>query len=354
MADVRGARGAAPPAVRYEASWPVPAARRCERCATDVAPLLLSCPGCGALVHIEELYRLAALGEAAEERGAPSEALGHWNDVLALLPPDSAQFATVRERVVRLSADVDRRGGGTRWWARSGGSSHGAWAAAGAIALFFLGKGKLLLLGLTKLKTLGSMLAFLGVYWSLWGWRFALGFVVAIYVHEMGHVAALARYGIRADAPMFIPGVGAYVRMRHLPATVAQDARVGLAGPLWGLGAGLAAYGVFLVTGAPIWSAIARSAGWLNLFNLLPIWQLDGGRGFRALSTGQRWLAVSVLGVASALTHQGLLLLLAAVAVWQAFQPAPEEPDHGVLGAYAALVLVLGWLSSVGVPGVAG
>ena len=328
-----------------------PAAIACGRCGSQVAPSLLACPSCQALVHAAELKRLAALGEGAEGAGRTTEALQHWNDVLALLPPESAQHAAVRERVARLAAG-DRASPGAGGAAARSSPFGRAWLAAAGVGLFLLGKGKLLLLGLTKLKTLGSMLAFLGVYWSLWGWKFALGFVVAIYVHEMGHVAALARYGIRADAPMFIPGLGAYVRMRQLPATAAQDARVGLAGPIWGLAAGLAAYGVFLATGAPIWSAIARSAGWLNLFNLLPVWQLDGGRGFRALSRPQRWGAALALGVAWAATQQGLLLLLLLVAAWQAFRDAPDESDHAVLATYAGLVAVLAWLSMVAVPGV--
>ena len=71
-------------------------------------------------------------------------------------------------------------------------------------------KAKALLLGLTKGTTLLTMLLSLGVYWSMWGWPLRLGLVLSIYVHEMGHVIALARYGFRATAPMFIPGLGAW------------------------------------------------------------------------------------------------------------------------------------------------
>src|SRR2546430_4861243 len=78
------------------------------------------------------------------------------------------------------------------------------------------------------------MLLSAGVYWTIWGWKFALGVVLSIYVHEMGHVQALQRYGIKATAPMFIPGVGAVVRLKQYPADRREDARVGLAGPLWG------------------------------------------------------------------------------------------------------------------------
>jgi Zn-dependent protease len=229
-----------------------------------------------------------------------------------------------------------------------------AWAAFLTGALLILSKLKLLLLGLTKLSTISSMLLFLGVYWSLWGWQFALGFVVCIYIHEMGHVAALARYGISASPPMFIPGLGAFVRLKQSPADVHQDARVGLAGPIWGLAAGAGAYAIGLATGAPIWMGIARSAGFLNLFNLIPIWQLDGGRGFRALSRRQRWIAVAALAIAYGLTSQGLLVFLAAGGVYRAFgKDAPAEDDWPVLATYIGLIAVLAPMAAIAVRGIA-
>jgi Zn-dependent protease len=223
-----------------------------------------------------------------------------------------------------------------------------AWTAIGAGTLLVLSKAKLLLLGLTKLSTLSSLLLFLGIYWQLWGWPFALGFVFSIYVHEMGHVAALARYGIAASAPMFIPGLGAFVRLKQYPADVRQDARVGLAGPVWGLGAALVAYGAFLMTHAPMWGAIAQTGGYLNLFNLIPVWQLDGGRGFRSLSRPERWLTAGALGATWLVTHQGLLILLAAAAVYRALRTdAPRERDWQTLACYVGLIIALSWMSEL-------
>jgi Zn-dependent protease len=176
----------------------------------------------------------------------------------------------------------------------------------------------------------------------------ALGFVVCIYIHEMGHVAQLARYGIAASPPMFIPGLGAFVRLKQSPADVRQDARVGLAGPIWGLAAALVAYAIGLAMGAAIWAAIARTAAFLNLFNLLPIWQLDGGRGFRSLARLDRWIAVAALLVAWALTSQGFLLLLAGGAVFRAVRKdAPADHDWPALATYIALIAVLAPLSMV-------
>ena len=162
-----------------------------------------------------------------------------------------------------------------------------------------LSKAKFLLLGLTKASNFIRRCA------RRWGSTDrlrleTLGLVVSIYVHEMGHVAALRRYGFRATAPMFIPGVGALIRLQQRPVNPVENARIGLAGPLWGLGAALAALEAYLATDWPAWLAIARFGAWLNLFNLIPFWQLDGGRGFSSLDE-HRLLpstAVAAIGIA--------------------------------------------------------
>ena len=122
------------------------------------------------------------------------------------------------------------------WWRR------GALGVV-TVALLLLSKLKFLLLGLTKASTFVSMFAFFGVYWSIYGWPLALGLVLSIYIHEMGHVAMLRRLGIDAGAPMFIPGVGAFVMLKQHIGDPLTDAKIGLAGPVWGLGAALAAFG---------------------------------------------------------------------------------------------------------------
>jgi Zn-dependent protease len=218
------------------------------------------------------------------------------------------------------------------------------------LVLLVVTKAKFLLLGLTKMGTLLSMLAAAGVYWSLWGWKFALGIVGSIYVHEMGHVAALRRYGIKASAPMFLPGIGAVIRLRQHPATPGEDARVGLAGPMWGLGAALAAYGIYLATGSTVWGAIAHFGAWVNLFNLLPFWQLDGGRGFRALTRPHRWLAAAAIAAAWFVTSQGLFLLLLVAAVAQAFARPAAKPDRDALWLYVFLLAAFTYLIAVPVP----
>src|SRR5690606_15842519 len=149
-------------------------------------------------------------------------------------------------------------------------------------------KGKFLLFGLTKAKTFLSMLAFLGVYWALYGWWFALGIVFSIYIHEMGHYITIRQFGLAADSPLFIPGLGAFVRLRQVPLELPVRARISLAGPLYGLGAALLSYGLYIATGWGVCAAIAHAGAWINLFNLIPIWQLDGGQTMQAFRKKER------------------------------------------------------------------
>jgi len=329
----------------------VPTARgtACPGCGTELASTLLRCPACRRLVHAETLARLAAGAETSEAAGRRDEALGLWRQALELLPADAPQLPTVRQRIAGLAKNASAPDFKKRFGTVLGGLLLILWKLK-VVVVLLLTKAKFLLFGLGKLSTLLSMLAAAGVYWSLWGWKFALGIVGSIYVHEMGHVSALRRYGIQASAPMFIPGIGALIRLRQHPATVAEDARVGLAGPIRGLGAALAAYAVYLATRSPIWGAIAHFGAWVNLFNLLPFWQLDGGRGFRALTRRERWLATAALAATWLLTSEPLLVLLALAGAANALGAAPEEPDTGAFGMYVGLALALALLARVPVP----
>jgi Zn-dependent protease len=233
--------------------------------------------------------------------------------------------------------------------ARKRGRIYTALAAVGAALLkfkfaifFLLAKGKLLLAGLFQAKTFLSMAIAVGAYTMLFGWRFAAGLIASIYVHEMGHVERLRHYGIKASAPMFIPGFGAYVRLKQYPASPREDARVGLAGPLWGAFAALA----FLAIGRHfhynIAIAIARVGAWINLFNLTPVWQLDGGRAFNALARRQRLLVAGLLWVLALMGVDGMLFILAIGASYRAARPdAPEEGDNGAFLQYTGIVLGL-------------
>jgi Zn-dependent protease len=320
----------------------VPAAppRTCRRCATELGPTLLRCPACGTLVHAE---RLTALAREAESVAGYEESLRLWNEALLLLPPDAPQREGVLTRIRRLESVL--HGDGAAKAKAPGGRGLGV--ALGASAVFLLTKGKFLLLGLTKASTLLSMVAFAGVYWTNFGWAFALGLVASIYVHEMGHVAALKRYGIPASAPMFIPGLGALVRLKAHPPTPAQDARVGLAGPIWGTGAALATYLLYLGTGHGIFAGITHVGAVLNLFNLIPVWQLDGGRGIASQNRMERSLLFTGALAAFAVTHEGMLLLIALAMGFQLFREAPAEGDRGAFLQFLGLLVALSALGMV-------
>jgi len=318
--------------------------RSCARCGATLDPRLLACPACATLVHADELKRLAADAERAAAAGELTEALTLWRRVLGLLPADSRQYAVVQERVRGLSAQVD--GGAAPAPSTTGPApaarARGPLAGAAAFLLLVFSKIKFLLLGLSKATTFFSMFATFAIYWQIWGWKWALGFVATTYVHEMGHVAALRRFGIPATAPMFIPGFGALVRLKQYPASVAEDARIGLAGPIWGAAAAIGCAGVYLLTGWNSFAATAVTAAFLNLFNLLPIWTLDGSRGFRALSRSFRWIAAGSAIAAAWYLDYGMLYLVGAVGVYRAFgKDAPAEGDRTALATYVGIVLVL-------------
>ncbi len=333
--------------------------RVCSACGCELPSSCITCPRCQRLVHGERLLQLSAEAEQAATNGETTRALTLWREALDLLPPQSRQYKTVSEKCAQLSrqapaaASEARRAGetaGLSGWGKAG-------TAAGSLGLlvwkfkfvfaFLLSKGKFLLLGLSKGSTFVSMFLSFGVYWTAWGWQFALGLVGSIYVHEMGHVAALRRFGIKASAPMFVPGFGAMVRMKQAPTSAREDARVGLAGPIWGLGAALVAYVIFLSTGTPIWAAIAKFGAWINLFNLLPLWQLDGSRGFSALNQGQRWFLIAAVAVAWFLSAEGLLLLIGAVALLRLSGNVPDKPDQVALGQFVVLIVALTALAAL-------
>ena len=210
------------------------------------------------------------------------------------------------------------------------------------LVVALLTKGKLLLLGLTKGGTLISMFASIGLYGTAWGWPFAAGFVALIYVHEMGHVAALSRYGIRASAPMFLPGIGAVVRLRQRLVSAREEAVVGLAGPIWGTSATLVVYAASVVSHHPILIVLSRAGALLNLFNLAPIWQLDGARAFGALRRSQRWMIVVAAVLAELATGQPLLFVIAILGMLRALERnAPARGDRRIFLAFIALICVL-------------
>ncbi len=339
---------------------PVVATLTCPSCGTEISPGLLACPGCNWLVNAARLSVLAEEAAAAQQAGDVTRALTHWRAAVELLPPDTRQFAVIQSQIEQLGRQLDATGVSSPIPDSSAGRSAAGKAAAGAgilgmllwkfkvVLLLVATKGKLLLLGLTKSSTFLSMFASLAVYWAAWGWPFAVGLVLSIYIHEMGHVDALRRYGFKASAPMFIPGLGALIRLRQHASNPSEDARIGLAGPLWGAGAALACYLIYLATGAAIWAALTHVGAFINIFNLMPIASLDGGRGFRALSRGQALLVTAALGAAWLLTGEAMLMLVAIVAIWRSITtPKDSQADRLAFATFLFLIASLSALVCV-------
>src|SRR5213596_1958477 len=160
-----------------------------------------------------------------------------------------------------------------------------------AIAKFFA-KLKFVLLPLLKflpvlLKSGGTMLLMIWVYMQLWGWQFALGFVLLLLVHETGHLIVAKKFGLKVGAPVFIPFMGAFIALKEAPRNAWMEACVGIGGPLLGSLGALVCNALGEFTDIPIFFALAWFGYFLNLFNLTPVGMLDGGRIVTALS---RWL----------------------------------------------------------------
>lgn len=194
-------------------------------------------------------------------------------------------------------------------------SAVGRFGSLGVLALLVFGKLKWLLAGLKFMKftTLISMVASVGAYSLFFGWKFALGFVLLIFVHEMGHALALRQQGIPAGAPVFIPFMGAVIAMKGRPRDAWVEAVVGIGGPLLGTLGAIVALGVAAATGSSLWYALASTGFLLNLFNMIPISPLDGGRIVGAISRGL-WAVGYLLGVPLFITTGspilGLILLV--------------------------------------------
>ena len=189
--------------------------------------------------------------------------------------------------------------------------------AAGAAIIALFAKLKALLLLAPKIKVLataGSALVSVAAYSLLWGWQFAVGFVVLIFIREMGHVFALRRHGIKASAPMFVPFMGAVIWARSLGDDALTEARVGLAGPYFGAAAAAVVAIVGLATHSGLLEALGYIGFLLNLFNLLPVVPLDGGRAMAAMAPWMWFIGFGALVTLEFITPNPILLIICLVA----------------------------------------
>src|SRR5215218_4445552 len=193
----------------------------------------------------------------------------------------------------------------------------------GVAALKFGAKLKALLLLLPKLKVLttsASMLVSVAAYAVIWGWRFAVGFVALLFVHEMGHVIQMKREGVRISGMLFIPFLGAAVGARSMGGNALAEARIGLAGPVLGTLGTAALLPLAEAQDSDFLRALAFTGFFLNLFNLAPVVPLDGGRAMAAMAPWM-WFAgfAAMLGFFVVFPNPilVLILLLGGMETWR-------------------------------------
>src|SRR5215210_6354752 len=187
--------------------------------------------------------------------------------------------------------------------------------------LFFVGlaivkfgaKLKVLLLLLPKLKVLttsGSMLVSVAAYSIIWGWKFAAGFVALLFVHEMGHVVQMKREGVKISGMLFIPFLGAAVGARSMGGNALAEARIGLAGPVLGTLGTAALIPVAEAVDSDLLRALAFTGFFLNLFNLVPVLPLDGGRAMAAMAPFMWFLGFGAMVALLLIAPNPILILI--------------------------------------------
>jgi Zn-dependent protease len=186
--------------------------------------------------------------------------------------------------------------------------------------------------------SVGSMLLAVGVYALVFGWRYAVGIVAMLLIHELGHFIAARQRGLQAELPMFIPFAFAWVRLRDRPHTAETEAFVALAGPLLGTVGALGAYFLAHNENIPWLLAVAYTGFFINLLNLIPIPPFDGGRITQILSPRIWLLGLPILGVMMWYSFSPILVVIAILAVPYAIAAFRFRADTPEAQAYYALV----------------
>jgi Zn-dependent protease len=226
--------------------------------------------------------------------------------------------------------------------------------AAPIVALgFLIVKFGGLLLKLKVVTTGLSMAVSIAAYAWIWGLPFAVGFVLLILVHELGHVFELRRQGVPASAPLFIPFLGAVIGMKELPDDAWKEAKVALAGPILGSAAAAACWIAAEATGSEMLMGLAFVGFFLNLFNLIPIVPLDGGRAAGALHPALWFVGLLMMVGLVAVSFNPLLLIIVVLGgldLWQRWRSRGDAGDYyrlsvgqrtAVAVVYLGLVAVL-------------
>jgi Zn-dependent protease len=193
------------------------------------------------------------------------------------------------------------------------------------ILLFSAGKlGKLLTTG-------GTMIFSMLAYSWIFGWPYAVGFVLLLFCHEMGHYLAAKQRGLNVGVPTFIPFVGAWIELKDQPHNVETEAYIGFAGPIVGSAAAMVCFWLAREYHSHLLLALAYSGFMLNLFNLIPVSPLDGGR-ITAIISPAVWLLGVPLLAGLFFYHPSPMLILIAVLAYPQLQQAWQHLRQGGAG----------------------
>ena len=209
-----------------------------------------------------------------------------------------------------------------------------------------------LLFKLKVVTTAASMLVSIAAYAWIWGLPFAIGFVILILVHELGHVIELRRQGVPTSAPLFIPFLGAVIGMKQLPDDAWKEARVALAGPILG-SVGAAVFWIAAeANGSELLMALAFVGFFLNLFNLIPIVPLDGGRAVGALHPAI-WLLGLLMMVGLAVVSPNpiliIIVILGGFELWRRWQERGEKAEYYRLAVWQRATVAVVYIGLIAV-----
>ena len=309
----------------------------CPQCSHYLTPGTLACPECQALIYPGHLRAIAIRATTEENEQHWLAAREIWREALAWLPEETKQAEAVRAKMAAMDAKVAAQDDFKAKWTKRLGPL--------APVVFFLAKAKSFLFLLFKAKALFSLLAFFGIYWVLFGWKFGLGFTLSIVTHEMGHYVAAKRRGLKVDLPVFLPGLGAYVRWYSMGISLDALAGIALAGPFFGLIFALVCGGIALQTGSTLFAALAHVSAWLNVFNLVPVFGLDGAQATYALDRTQRWLVLATALIFFGLLHELMFALVAIGMGWRLWSGGfAEKPATKTMVQFVLLLFSLGLL----------
>ena len=307
----------------------------CPECGHWLAAGVLACPDCGAMRYATHLKGLAEVALAEEGGKHWTEAREHWQEALRWIPAGTKQAQAVEQRIAGLNGQLRKVADWKEKWSRRLGPL--------APVLFFLSKAKTYLLLALKFKFLLSFVGFFAIYWAIWGWQFGLGFTVSILIHEMGHYVAAKRRGLKVDLPVFLPGLGAYVRWYSQGISLESLSAIALAGPFFGLMTAAVCGGISLWLKSPFWAALANVGAWINLFNLTPVFGLDGAQATYSLDRTQRWLVLATALIFFGVLREGPFAFVAIGMGWRLWKGGyAEKPSTRTLVGFVLLLFALG------------